>query len=213
MNKALQLDWTGNSKSVSASGGFSNHSETQRDEHDFYATDPRAVKLLLDEEQFNLVIWENACGQGHLAHEMERLGKVVIRTDLIERHQLDSANMDKLNFLNQDNMFNIGPSIFESKVDIITNPPYKYANEWILSSMKLLQTGSKLALFLPIRYLEGKTRKKLFEKYPPKTVYISSSRLQCAKNGEFTNAPSAQGYAWFVWQKGYASETTIKWFN
>jgi hypothetical protein len=54
----------------------------------------------------------------------------------------------------------------------------------------------------------------LFEKYPPKTVYISSSRLVCAKNGDFENTKgSAVAYAWYVWQKGYKGDTVVKWIN
>ena len=52
----------------------------------------------------------------------------------------------------------------------------------------------------------------MFEKFPPKTVYVSSSRLECGKNGVF-GAGSAVCYAWWVWQKGWNGETTMKWFN
>lgn len=41
--------------------GASNHIEGARAEQDFYATDPRAVDLLLDEEEFTLRILEPAC--------------------------------------------------------------------------------------------------------------------------------------------------------
>lgn len=55
---------------------------------------------------------------------------------------------------------------------------------------------------------------ELFEKYPPKTVWVSSGRLACAKNGEFGGySASAVAYAWFVWEKGYSGETKLKWFN
>lgn len=33
------------------------------------------------------------------------------------------------------------------------------------------------------------------------------------KNGDFERFPgSAQGYAWFVWVKGYKGATELKWF-
>ena len=72
-------------------------------------------------------------------------------------------------------------------------------------------------LFLTLKYLEGKKRKELFEKYPPKIVYVSSSRILCAKNADFTGMREAGGsavaYCWYVWEKGYKGETLIKWFN
>ena len=40
-------------------------------------------------------------------------------------------------------------------------------------------------MFLKVQFLEGKARRKLFEKYPPKCVYVSSSRILCAKNAMF----------------------------
>ena len=55
-------DWTGNSKSTFVTLGASSHSEGIREEDDFYATDPKAMELLLNEEQFNKNIWECACG-------------------------------------------------------------------------------------------------------------------------------------------------------
>jgi hypothetical protein len=58
------------------------------------------------------------------------------------------------------------------------------------------------------------TRKELFKKHPPKIVYVSSSRLSCAKNGEFEKYPSsAVAYAWFVWIKGFKGDPIIKWIN
>ena len=69
-------------------------------------------------------------------------------------------------------------------------------------------------MFLRLLFLEGQARKKLFEKYPPKTVYVFSSRVNCAKNGDFVTYNSgAVAYAWFVWLKGYNGETIVKWIN
>ena len=55
---------------------------------------------------------------------------------------------------------------------------------------------------------------KIFKENPPKIIYVSSSRLICAINGEFHKQKgSAVSYAWFVWEKGYQGLTTIDWFN
>ena len=53
--------------------------------------------------------------------------------------------------------------------------------------------GTKVAMFLKLTFLESKARRELFERYPPKVVYVSSSRLQCAKNGDF-EVSSMYGY-------------------
>ena len=72
-------------------------------------------------------------------------------------------------------------------------------------------------MFLKIQFLEGKARKELFKKYPPKIIYVSSSRILCAKNGDFEGMKKAGGsavaYAWYVWVKGYSGITEVKWIN
>ena len=47
-----ERDWTGNHKSVYTTLGASNHVEHKRQEHDYYATEPKAVELLLEVEKF-----------------------------------------------------------------------------------------------------------------------------------------------------------------
>lgn len=60
----------------------------------------------------------------------------------------------------------------------------------------------------------GKSRRALFEKYPPVRVWVSSSRIRCVPNGDFSSKESsAVCYAWFVWKKGHRGEITIRWFN
>ena len=98
--------------------------------------------------------------------------------------------------------------------DIITNPPYKDALQFIQKALEITTVGNKTAMFLKLTFLEGKARKKFFLDNPPKTVYVSSSRLNCAKNGEFEKDPSsAIAYAWYIWEKGYTGDTVIKWIN
>ena len=98
--------------------------------------------------------------------------------------------------------------------DIITNPPYKYAKEFVQHALDISMDGTKIAMFLKVQFLEGKARRELFDKYPPKHIWVASSRLICAKNGEFDKvSSSAVAYAWFIWEKGYTGKTTIGWFN
>lgn len=98
---------------------------------------------------------------------------------------------------------------------MITNPPYKFAQRFVEHALKITDANAKIAMFLRIQFLEGKARRKLFDTCPPKTIYVASSRLQCALNGDFEGfkASSAVCYAWFVWQKGYTGDTVVKWIN
>ena len=98
--------------------------------------------------------------------------------------------------------------------NIVTNPPYAYAQEFVEKALQIIPDGKKVCMFLKLTFLEGKQRKHLFRTQPPARVWVSSSRLLCAMNGEFDKiSGSATAYAWFVWVKGYKGETVIKWFN
>lgn len=197
----LKKDWKGNKKSVFATLGASSHSETERQKHDFYATDPKAIKWLLKLEDFDNV-WECACGEGHLS-------KVLIdndihgrSTDLIYRGYGEGG----IDFL--------GLEVQEWDGDIITNPPFRYAKEFVLKALSIIQKGRKAAFFLRMQFLESKDRKHLFIDFPPKKVFVTSSRISCAIDGDFgNNKGGAMAYCWFVWEKGFKGETTIKWFN
>ena len=196
-------DWTGNSKSIYTTMGASNHSDKERQSEDYYATEPKATQLLLEVEQFSPVIWECACGGGHLAQVLENNGYEVIATDLIYRGYGDK---ESLNFLEE--------TLDEFEGDIITNPPYKYALEFVQKALDSVQVGRKVAMFLKLQFLEGKERKQFFLENPPKIVYVSSSRLKCAINGDFKDIKSsAVSYAWFVWEKGFKGDPIIKWIN
>lgn len=199
----MSKDWTGDSRSVYSMLGATNHSEKDRQEYDYYATEPRAMELLLVEEQFSPVIWECACGEGHLSKVLEQHGFEVISTDLVYRGFGDS---EPLNFLKE--------TLEDFEGDIITNPPYKYALQFVEQALNSVQPGRKVAMFLKLQFLEGKSRKQFFIHNPPKIIYVSSSRLTCALNGEFDkSSSSAVAYAWFVWEKGFKGNPIIKWIN
>lgn len=181
--------------------GASNHTLEDRQAEDFYATDPVAMVKLLEIEQFNKDVWECACGQLHLSNVLVENGYNVRNSDIVNR-----AGTEQLDFLSDE--------VTSWHGDIITNPPYKYAQQFIEKSMSIMNDGNRLALFLKVQFLEGKKRKELFAKYPPKVIYVSSSRIKCAKNGDFDQYDSsAIAYAWFIWEKGYTGDTIIKWFN
>lgn len=204
LNIQAQRDWTGNSNSIWKTLGASNHTDKEREIDDFYATEPFAADLLCEVEKFDGEIWECACGRGDLSKRLEELGYKVRSTDLVYRGYGEGG----VDFLKQTETYD---------GNIITNPPYKYAQEFIEKALSLVPDGKKVCMFLKIQFLEGKRRKELFKKYPPKTIYVSSSRLLCAKNGEFNKmregGGSAVAYAWFVWEKGYKGKTIVDWIN
>ena len=200
----MSKDWIGNKNSIYKTLGASNHTEKERQNEDFYATEPNAAKLLLELETFSPNIWECACGDGSLSKVFESAGYNVKSTDLINR----GYGIPNVDFLKHDKFW---------EGDIITNPPYKFGKEFVEKALSIIPKGKKVAMFLKLQFMEGKARKHLFVEYPPKVIYVSSSRLLCAKNAEFDKmiegGGSAVAYAWYIWEKGYKGETVLKWFN
>ena len=198
----MPKDWLGDTKSVFRTLGASNHSEFEREKHDYYATDPSAIDDLLKVETFDKNIWECAVGQGHLAQRLKEHGYTVDCTDIVDRGYPGTEIVD---FLNERYHFD---------GDIITNPPYKYCTEFILNALDSVSDGHKVAMFLKLQTLEGQKRyDEIYSKYPPKTVYVYSKRKNCAKNGDFKTfkVNGAVCYAWFVWVKGEYSCTELRW--
>ena len=185
---------------VFAQHGASNHSDVEREANDFYATKPEAVVELLNVEEFSKHIWEPCCGQGHISKVLESSGYKVMSTDLIDRgYGVSSVDILEVTKPVHD-------------IDIITNPPYKLANEIVRKCMTLIDDGRKCAMLLKLLFLESQQRKILFEEYPPKYVYVFSKRTNCAKDGDFDKyKSSAVAYAWFVWEKGSTTETILRW--
>lgn len=182
--------------------GARNVATNEREVHDFYSTDPKALEMLLDLESFCPEVWECACGNGCLSEVLKSRGYHVYSTDLIDR----GYGLSGVDFLETNQTF---------AGDIITNPPFKYAKEFVEKAIETVTDRHKVAMFLKLQFLEGKARRKLFEDFPPKKIYVSSSRLKCYLNGdpnENKNA-SAIAYAWFIWEKGYKGETIVRWFN
>ena len=200
-------DWTGNRNSIYTTLGASNHTDKDRENNDYYATEPKALELLLDLEEFSPYVWECACGEGHLSEVLKAHGYNVKSSDIIDRGYPGTEVIDFLK-VSKENVK------IDFSRDIITNPPYKYAKEFVKHALDISMDGTKIAMFLKVQFLEGKARKELFKKNPPKRIYVSSSRLICAMNGEFEKYPSsAVAYAWFIWEKGYKGDTIVRWFN
>lgn len=206
----MSKDWTGNSKTTFVILGASNHCDYDREVNDFYATDPNSLEIFLkvlerDGIKLHKYIWEPACGMGHLSTVLEDLGHNVLSTDLIDRGY---------GIVNEDTDFLNGKYYTHTKFDgdILTNPPYKYAKEFVETALDKIEYGNYVVMFLKIQFLEGQGRRDLFDKHPPKYVYVNSARQTCYINGDMSKKmSSATCYCWFVWEKGFEGEPVIRW--
>jgi len=190
-------------KGTSLVGGIK---DRERINNDYYATPACSVKSLLSIQQFKGDFLEPCVGGGHIANIISKhYNNKVIGMDIVDRGY-EGTIVD--NFLTHD---------FDRKFDnIITNPPFSLAQEFIEKSLSLLNDGGICAMFLKIQFLEGRKRKDFFKQFPPKYVAVFSKRQNPLRNGsEFDEKgkpwSSTMCFAWFVWEKGIITVPNILW--
>jgi hypothetical protein len=169
--------------------------EEGRQKDDFYATPRWAIEALLDREQFEGPVWECASGDGAISKVLEERGYSVQSSDI----RTDGVyGQGGINFLWERR--EVG--------SIITNPPFKLAQQFILHS---LECAKKVAIFGRIQLLEGLERyREIYKKYPPSRVYIFSGRCSCLKEGKKVEA-GLMCFAWFIFERGYKGKPTLDW--
>lgn len=178
--------------------GATNHSTKERSKLDYYGTDPKAVKALLDVEQFATNVWEPTAGHHNIVNVLKSYCYNVKSTDIFDY----GFNDELVDFLTDGTNFN---------GDIIMNPPYYDAGPFVQKALELVQPGNKVAAFLRLLFLEGQGRyENIFKENPPKTIYVFSKRQVCSKVDDFTEG-SAVAYCWIVWEKGFIGDPVIKW--
>lgn len=193
--------------------------KNDRVENDFYVTDPVAVQKLLHKYSINgTEILEPCVGNGSIANTIEKFyanKHNITGVDIIDRGYPNTIVHDYLTW-ETDKKFDC----------IITNPPYSLAKEFVEKSMELLNEGydedgyakGQLIMFLKIQFLEGAKRKAMFEKYPPKYIYVFRNRMATWNNGEPLDPngkrwATTMCHAWFVWEKGSTTEPIVRWLD
>lgn len=198
--------------------GASNHCKDDREENDFYSTDPDCVRDLLKVETFSNTILEPCCGTGNISKVLEEAGYSVTSTDLIDR----GYGRGGIDFFKEYHIIDC---------DIVTNPPFGLATEFVDKCLHDMTPNHKLALFLKLQFLEGQDRfNKIYKLGHLKKIYIYSKRVACYKNDEMwqknddgsfkldrngnkIKTQSAVCYAWYIFDLSYNGKPEIDWIT
>lgn len=198
---------TENTHKIFVTTGASNHAQNDRASYDLYTTDPQALERFLDVFNLNKNVWECACGLGHLSEVLKQRDYKVYSTD-INNYGYKGQNRT-INFLSNEVLPQPQEGLLEC--DILTNPPYTRALEFVKQALNIIEDGYNVVMFLRLQFLEGQARKAFFENNPPKEIYVFSKRMNCINPFGVNQKSSAICYAWFVWQKGFKGDPIIKW--
>lgn len=190
-------------------------SKLGRVDNDYYATDPKAVKQLFNTFAINKRInsfLEPCVGGGNIANEVISICKpnTTKFIDIVDRGYPNTEVTDYLTYDSYDS---------DEKFDLImTNPPYSLGCEFVEKSIPMLSKGGYLIMFLKIQFLEGMKREEMFNKYPPKFIYVFRKRMGTWRNGEEfdengKHRSTTMCHAWFVWQEGFNGEPIVRWID
>lgn len=168
-----------------------------RAEQDFYPTPEYVTEDLLQHEYFTGSIWEPACGNGAMSRVLENWHKQgpVISSDLIDRGYGEVG----IDFL----------STHRKVGNIITNPPFLLAEKFVYHALECVEY--KVCMFLKLAFLEGVSRRKMFQTTPLEKVLVYSKRVSLQKNGTGKTGSGMIAFAWFVWNHEYHNEPIIRW--
>lgn len=161
--------------------------KAKRRELDFYPTPPEVTAALMEFLRMKpCVVWEPACGGGHMAEVIKRYGHEVIASDIRDTGY-GKAGLDFMGAV---------PIPCDA---IITNPPFNLSEQFI---RKALFCAPVVAMLLKSQYWHAQKRVRLFDEFPPAWVLPLTWRpdfLFDARESGDRSAPTME-CLWTVWQ-------------
>ncbi len=161
---------------------------------DLYETPSPAVETLLRVEKVPHRLWEPACGPGAIVRVLRAAGHDVTSSDLVN---YGSPDQDKsgIDFLME--------STAPSGVDcILTNPPFKLAEEFVAKAIELCP---RVFMLLRLAFLESERRSPILDSGHLCRVHVFRKRLPMMHRAgwEGRKANSGMAFAWFTFLRGY----------
>lgn len=172
------------------------------DSPDDFPTPPWATRALIEhvlgpDKVKGLNCLEPACGRGYMA---KPLGEYFEQVDAADAYDYGFAPIrDFLTF----------PYETMSHDWVITNPPFRLAEDFVLRSLTVARKG--VAILARTVFLESVGRyNSIFREQPPTIFAQFCERVPMIKGRVDPKASTATGYAWFVWEKD-CSDQRLAW--
>lgn len=171
----------------------SDYNETR----DFIPTPPFATRALYEHvapelklASCYLDVLDPAAGEGHMLGVFREYGHPkVIGSDIVPN---PSAGVIQRDFLTEKSAF--APDV------IVTNPPYKYFNEFVQQSLVEAHLG--VAMLCRVQSLEGQRRYiSLFSHRPPTQIAFFSDRIPFRVGKVVQKAPKMFFHIWVWWNQ------------
>ncbi|MEM9584806.1 MAG: class I SAM-dependent methyltransferase [Pseudomonadota bacterium] len=157
--------------------------------NDLYETPDCATETLCRELGLPKKIWEPACGRGAIAKILLKHGHSVACTDLVD-YGYGEAGVD---FLMEHDVPN-GVRI------VVTNPPFKLANEFVRHALSLVP---RCVMLLRLAYLEGAGRSDIIDGHLSELLVGIERLPMMHRDGWYgpKKSNAAQPFAWFVFDR------------
>jgi hypothetical protein len=168
---------------------------------DLYQTPAVGVWSLLRNVPLPRRIWEPACGPGAIARILRQAGHEVFASDLVD-YGWDGQDAHGWDFL----MEGFSPP---APVDaIVTNPPFKNAEEFVA---RALERAPKVVMLLRLAFLESERRTDILESGSLASVHVYAKRLPMMHRDGWDGkkANSGMAFAWFVWDREHNGSATL----
>jgi hypothetical protein len=158
------------------------------------------VTALLKVEQLPRRVWEPACGPGAIVRVLREAGHDVIASDLVDYGCPESSR--GVDFL----METTAPDGVEA---IITNPPFKLADQFVEKGLELTPI---VIVLLRLAFIESNRRAPILDSGQLARVYPFRERLPMMHRHGWDGpiATSQTPYAWFVFGRNHNGPTTLR---
>jgi hypothetical protein len=167
---------------------------------DLYETPACAVEALLRVEKLPKLIWEPACGPGAIVRVLRAHGYDVFASDLVDYG-------DPTAFCPRDFLMERKPPPGYGKC-ILTNPPFKLVEQFVRHAIEICPL---VLMLLRLAFYESERRCDLLENCGLARIHVFRKRLPMMHRAgwEGRKGNSGMAFAWFVWDRNHAGDTTI----